>query len=141
MEDKNKDQFQLESSDKNTGIDIPKMTISSEPEDLRSYAQTKLSLADLLRTIRHALKALGREDAENQFEELMVNLAEDRFILAVLGQFKRGKSSLMNAIIGHEILPTGVLPLTSAITVLKYGPVTARYVRCFVKQKKNTFCS
>ncbi len=27
----------------------------------------------------------------------------------------------MNAIIGREILPTGVLPLTSAITKLKYG--------------------
>ncbi|MCL6591707.1 MAG: dynamin family protein [Firmicutes bacterium] len=46
-----------------------------------------------------------------------------RFILAVLGQLKRGKSSLMNAIIGRELLPTGVLPLTSAITALRYGLV------------------
>jgi GTP-binding protein EngB required for normal cell division len=53
----------------------------------------------------------------------MVKLAEDRFALAVLGQFKRGKSSLMNAIVGREVLPTGVLPLTSAITILKFGPV------------------
>jgi predicted GTPase len=45
-----------------------------------------------------------------------------RFTLAVVGQFKRGKSSLMNAIMGRDILPTGVLPLTSAITVLRYGP-------------------
>jgi hypothetical protein len=28
----------------------------------------------------------------------------------------------MNAIIGRDLLPTGVLPLTSAITVLKYSP-------------------
>ena len=123
MEGKNKGPLESESSDKNTGVGNSKMAINSEPVNLRSYAQTKLSLADLLRTIRHALKALGKEGAENQFEELIVKLAEDRFILAVLGQFKRGKSSLMNAIIGHEFLPTGVLPLTSAITVLKYGPV------------------
>ena len=32
---------------------------------------------------------------------------ENRFTLAVVGQFKRGKSSLMNAIIGRELLPTG----------------------------------
>ncbi len=51
----------------------------------------------------------------------MAQLAEDRFTLAVVGQFKRGKSSLMNAIVGRNLLPTGVLPLTSAITVLKYG--------------------
>ena len=29
----------------------------------------------------------------------------------------------MNAIIGRELLPVGVLPLTSAITVLRFGPV------------------
>jgi GTPase Era involved in 16S rRNA processing len=90
---------------------------------LRSYTQTKLDLADSLRIIRNSFSILGREDAENQCKELIVKLAEDRFTLAVLGQFKRGKSSLMNAIIGKEILPTGVLPLTSAITILKYGPV------------------
>ena len=52
----------------------------------------------------------------------MVKLAEDRFTLAVVGQFKRGKSSLMNAIIGRKILPTGILPVTSAVTILRFGP-------------------
>lgn len=56
------------------------MEISFKPENLLSYAQTKLALADLLRIIRHELKALGREDAEDQFGELMVKLAEDRFL-------------------------------------------------------------
>ena len=98
-------------------------------EKLRAYAQTKLALAGQLHIVREALTALGREHTEQQCGELVVKLAEDRFTLAVLGQFKRGKSSLMNAIIGRELLPTGVLPLTSAITVLKYGP-TERLVVC-----------
>lgn len=123
MDDKDNEQMKSKSSDEKVNASIFGTPINSEPENLRSYAQTKLSLADILRTIRHALAALGIEDAENQYEELMVKLAEDRFILAVLGQFKRGKSSLMNAIIGRDLLPTGVLPLTSAITVLKYGPI------------------
>lgn len=101
----------------NTGNEI-----KPDLEKLRIYKQFKLELAAQLRIVREGLKALGRKNAEQQCEELMVKLAEDRFILAVLGQFKRGKSSLMNAIIGEDILPTGVLPLTSAITVLKYGP-------------------
>jgi GTP-binding protein EngB required for normal cell division len=96
--------------------------ITPDTEKLRAYTQTKLELASQLRTVREALTTLGRENAERQCAELIVKLAEDRFILAVLGQFKRGKSSLMNAIIGRELLPTGVLPLTSAITILKYGP-------------------
>ena len=97
--------------------------ISPDLTKLRAYTRTKLALAGQLRTAREALAALGREDAQRQCADLTVKLAEDRFTLAVLGQFKRGKSSLMNAIIGRELLPTGVLPLTSAITVLKYGPV------------------
>jgi len=98
-------------------------------EKLRAYMQTKLALAGQLRIVREALTALGRENGERQCGGLVVKLAEDRFTLAVLGQFKRGKSSLMNAIIGRELLPTGVLPLTSAITVLKYGPTERLVVR------------
>jgi predicted GTPase len=103
--------------------------IKPDMAKLRAYSQTKLALAGQLRIVREALKTLGREDAERQCEELIVKLAEDRFTLAVLGQFKRGKSSLMNAIIGRELIPTGVLPLTSAITVLKYGPVERLIIR------------
>jgi GTP-binding protein EngB required for normal cell division/uncharacterized protein (DUF1778 family) len=89
---------------------------------LKEYSHDKLSLAGQLRLLREVLKKSGDDGRDKQCEELMVKLAEDRFTLAVLGQFKRGKSSLMNAIIGRELLPTGVLPLTSAITVLKFGP-------------------
>jgi GTP-binding protein EngB required for normal cell division len=103
--------------------------IKPDLEKLRAYTQTKLALAGQLRIVREALTALGRENGERQCGELMVKLAEDRFTLAVLGQFKRGKSSLMNAIIGRELLPTGVLPLTSAITVLKYGPAERLEIR------------
>ncbi|VBB09764.1 Hypothetical protein LUCI_5062 [Lucifera butyrica] len=100
----------------------PLAEVNPDLEKLRAYTQAKLALAEQLRIVREALAALGRNRGEGQCEELLVKLAEDRFTLAMLGQFKRGKSSLMNAIIGRELLPTGVLPLTSAITVLKYGP-------------------
>ena len=41
--------------------------------------------------------------------------------VAVIGEFKRGKSSLINALIGASVLPTDVIPLTAAITRLTYG--------------------
>ena len=73
--------------------------------------------------IQNRLIQLKLDDAAAQYQQLMVKLAEDRFTLAVLGQFKRGKSSLMNAVVGRNLLPTGVLPLTSVVTVLRYGPI------------------
>jgi GTP-binding protein EngB required for normal cell division len=91
-------------------------------ERLKTYSHLKLSLAAQLRALRDVLKASGHKGRQRQCVELQVKLAEDRFTLAVVGQFKRGKSSLLNAIVGRDVLPTGVLPLTSAITVLKFGP-------------------
>lgn len=46
------------------------------------------------------------------------------FNLMVVGEFKRGKSSVINALIGADILPVGVVPLTSVATILEYGDET-----------------
>ena len=54
-------------------------------------------------------------------EELIEKIENNVFNLVVLGQFKRGKTSLINALLGSEILPTAVVPLTSIATILKYG--------------------
>ncbi|HTX21653.1 MAG TPA: dynamin family protein [Candidatus Aquilonibacter sp.] len=42
--------------------------------------------------------------------------------VAVFGRFKAGKSSFLNHLTGRNILPIGVVPLTAAITRLRYGP-------------------
>jgi GTPase SAR1 family protein len=43
------------------------------------------------------------------------------FNLVVCGEFKRGKSSLINALLGAEVLPTAVVPLTSVVTLLSHA--------------------
>ncbi len=55
-------------------------------------------------------------------------LASGRFNVAVLGQFKRGKSTLVNALLGTELLPADVVPLTSTVTIVEYGPRPAARV-------------
>lgn len=42
--------------------------------------------------------------------------------IAVLGEFNAGKSTLTNAIVGEAIVPTGVLPTTAHVNVLRFGP-------------------
>ena len=58
-----------------------------------------------------------------------VRVAEDRFNLVVLGEFKRGKSTLVNALLDSTVLPTGVIPLTSVVTVISSGPAERLIVR------------
>jgi GTP-binding protein EngB required for normal cell division len=49
--------------------------------------------------------------------------------VAVVGRFKAGKSSFLNQIVGRDVLPVDVLPATSVITQLSYGPVDRVVVR------------
>ncbi len=42
--------------------------------------------------------------------------ATDFIDVAVVGQFKAGKSSFINSILGEAVIPTGFLPVTSVIT-------------------------
>ena len=60
--------------------------------------------------------------------DLRERLAGGRLRLAVLGQFNRGKSTFINALLGMEILPTSVLPITSVPTVISFGNTN----RCIV---------
>lgn len=61
-------------------------------------------------------KRVGDEAAS-----LAERLTEGRFYLACIGQFKRGKSTLLNALVDDRVLPTGVVPVTTVPTVLRYG--------------------
>lgn len=81
-------------------------------------------LPDLLQQTLVHLKNLGPDfiPDRRKIEALQERLAMERFHLAVLGQFKRGKSTLLNALIGEEILPTSVVPLTAVPTFLLWGP-------------------
>ena len=96
---------------------------------LKAYTKVKQSVAREVRSLKRFFAQRGDQARADECQELIVRLAEDRFTLAVVGQFNRGKSSLMNAVIGRDLLPTGVLPLTSAVTILKFGPQERLVVR------------
>lgn len=60
---------------------------------------------------------------------LAARTEEGLFYVACLGQFKRGKSSLVNALLGEPILPAGVVPVTSVVTIVRHGIRRAARVR------------
>jgi predicted GTPase len=44
----------------------------------------------------------------------------ERLQIAVLGQFKRGKSTFINPLLGVPLLPTGIVPLTAVATFIAW---------------------
>ena len=49
-------------------------------------------------------------------------LEAERFHLVVLGEFNHGKSTFVNALLGADILPTGITPTTASINHVVYAP-------------------
>jgi ribosome biogenesis GTPase A len=89
--------------------------------DLATYERHKHEIAQILREVHAGAYQAKNLGLEHSVGELTNKLAGDRFYLTVVGQFSRGKSTLMNAILGKEYLPSGFVPTTSAITAVSYG--------------------
>jgi small GTP-binding protein len=72
----------------------------------------------------HALDELtalaGRQDRQ-ALDALRGRLLDQRLRVLVAGEAKRGKSTLVNALLGRPVLPTGVTPLTALATTVRYG--------------------
>jgi len=81
------------------------------------------ALRTLLDEAAAILETVGPEfgHAREHLVALRERLDEGRFHLAVLGQFKRGKSTLLNALLGEPVLPTSVVPLTAIPTFVRAG--------------------
>ncbi len=88
---------------------------------LAEYKQVREELLGVIDRMNQ--RAISREEGKIQenLGHLKEKLLENAFYLVVLGQFKRGKSTFINSLLGEKLLPTSVVPLTSIITLLKYG--------------------
>lgn len=74
-----------------------------------------------LKDITFRLEELVKNSNTEKVKEQRDKILSESFNLVVLGQFKRGKSTFINALLGAPILPTAVVPLTSVVTILSYG--------------------
>lgn len=77
----------------------------------------------LLEDVRKTCRQFRITSLNRQIEACEGLLSEKPLIdVAILGQFKAGKSSFLNSLIGKSILPVGVIPVTTVISRLTYGP-------------------
>jgi GTP-binding protein EngB required for normal cell division len=79
---------------------------------------------DLARILTDATRCVATPSGSQakilaRLNSLRERLRTERFQLAVLGQFKRGKSTVLNALLGQSVLPIGVVPVTAIPTFLE----------------------
>lgn len=75
---------------------------------------------------------VGARTIATEARTLGAKIASGRYYVACVGQFKRGKSSVLNALLGEPLLPIGVLPVTSVPTVVCHG--TQRSARVLLEE-------
>jgi predicted GTPase len=94
--------------------------------------EVRLWFADQLDQIRQTLVTSEKQAAEASGElalsALIDNLRREvdklknaKFRFLIIGDFNRGKSSILNVLFGQELLPMGVTPTTSIPTFIQYG--------------------
>jgi ribosome biogenesis GTPase A len=99
-------------------------TVSTTPVDRVFVGRADTSDVDgAARLFRLATlgEELGTRPVSEEARALAARVSEGRFYVACIGQTKRGKSTLINALIGEPILPVGFIPVTAVPTVIRFG--------------------
>ncbi len=86
-----------------------------------NYTDLKEKIVTQLQALQEFITERGYREREAEVTELVTKLKEDKINLVVLGYFNRGKSTFINSLLGEDLLPTSIIPLTSVITLIKYG--------------------
>ena len=89
-------------------------------EVLRNYNYFQKNISNL-KGLEY-IKSQGEEErVMESIRKLAEDIKNDKFKLMVLGEAKSGKSTFINAYLGVNLLPTGILQCTSSIIKIKYG--------------------
>lgn len=75
-----------------------------------------------LQSIAEIANRHGLIEFRGRIEALTARLEDPSFEIALFGRVSSGKSSLLNALLGMDILPVGVNPITAVPTRLRSGP-------------------
>ena len=64
---------------------------------------------------------VGYKNISQAAKKIITNIRKQYFTVAIVGEFSRGKSSLINKLLGTDIMPVGDLPTTAMLTSVRYG--------------------
>lgn len=86
-----------------------------------AFKQRQRSLLALLEQGRAVFQGLDMRDWADTMDRLASRVASETFKVIILGEFKRGKSTFINALLGEEVLPAFSWPCTAVINEIKWS--------------------
>ena len=86
-----------------------------------AYRKTVTELTDNLKTLLKLSEDVSLPNTADSIKETIEKTSNEHFEVAIVGEFKRGKSTLINALLGQEVLPADVLPATATLNRVTYS--------------------
>lgn len=90
--------------------------------NLMNFKQITNTLGADMQALEGFSRELNLTESADALRTLTDRINNDRFNVAILGEFRRGKSTLINALLNTPVLPTDVLPTTATLNRVTYGP-------------------
>lgn len=78
-------------------------------------------MVGLIRESSEVINDISLTQYAEGLKQLGSKVDNDTFKIQIVGTFKNGKSTFINALLGEDILPTKVVPCTAVINEIKYG--------------------
>src|SRR5579875_3819542 len=88
---------------------------------LSDFLEKRKALVALLERLQSVLHMLNMTAWQQKMQQLEQRATSDNFKVLVIGEFKRGKSTFINALLGQEVLPAYATPTTAIINEVKWG--------------------
>ncbi len=106
-----------------SSVDEPSATQGAPQEDRvsRPFQMRREGLLDIITELHRIADDLKNPGVAGQLRRLQERLDQDDFYLVVLGEFSRGKTQLVNSLLGESLLPISAKPTTVTINILRYG--------------------
>lgn len=96
----------------------------SKPLEFGSYSAYNETVKTLTESLEKLLVLSEKVSLTNNaasIKDTIQKVANEHFEVAIVGEFKRGKSTLINAMLGEEVLPADVLPATATLNRVTYS--------------------
>lgn len=92
-----------------------------DQEKLNRFRVQRERLGGMLSDASEVINDLNMSTASDNLDKLSKKVNNDTFKIQVIGTFSNGKSTVINSLLGEEVLPAYALPTTAVINEVKYG--------------------
>lgn len=86
-----------------------------------AFKEKQLELAGLLDESSDVIAGLNMNNYRDNLKRLGDKVHNETFKIQIVGTFSNGKSTVINSLLGEEVLPAYALPTTAVINEIKYG--------------------